>query len=115
MLKHYASLLNYLRSVDLDIWAERLPKDINTGLSEQRYGDLRPWRQALEALPTIKPGAVDLCSGVKLGQKSDCSPQQYQQLERQLRTLIPWRKGPFSVFGIHIDSEWRSDWKWERL
>ncbi|MDX8407697.1 MAG: tRNA 5-methoxyuridine(34)/uridine 5-oxyacetic acid(34) synthase CmoB, partial [Mariprofundaceae bacterium] len=29
--------------------------------------------------------------------------------------LHPWRKGPFDFFGIHIDTEWRSDWKWNRL
>ena len=29
--------------------------------------------------------------------------------------LHPWRKGPYEVFGLHIDTEWRSDWKWDRL
>ena len=29
--------------------------------------------------------------------------------------LHPWRKGPFNLFGIFIDTEWRSDWKWRRL
>jgi tRNA (mo5U34)-methyltransferase len=28
---------------------------------------------------------------------------------------MPWRKGPFSLFGIDIDTEWRSDWKWDRV
>jgi tRNA (mo5U34)-methyltransferase len=28
---------------------------------------------------------------------------------------MPWRKGPFHVHGIHIDTEWRSDWKWDRV
>jgi len=28
---------------------------------------------------------------------------------------MPWRKGPFNVHGIHIDTEWRSDWKWDRV
>ena len=28
---------------------------------------------------------------------------------------MPWRKGPFSVFGIDIDAEWRSERKWQRL
>jgi tRNA (mo5U34)-methyltransferase len=28
---------------------------------------------------------------------------------------MPWRKGPFTVHGIHIDTEWRSDWKWDRV
>jgi tRNA (mo5U34)-methyltransferase len=27
----------------------------------------------------------------------------------------PWRKGPYNLFDIHINTEWRSDWKWERL
>lgn len=27
----------------------------------------------------------------------------------------PWRKGPFRFLGWEIDTEWRSDWKWERL
>jgi tRNA (mo5U34)-methyltransferase len=28
---------------------------------------------------------------------------------------MPWRKGPYSLYGINIDTEWRSDWKWERV
>ncbi|MDH3641434.1 MAG: tRNA 5-methoxyuridine(34)/uridine 5-oxyacetic acid(34) synthase CmoB, partial [Gammaproteobacteria bacterium] len=27
----------------------------------------------------------------------------------------PWRKGPFHLFGVDIDCEWRSDWKWQRV
>jgi len=29
--------------------------------------------------------------------------------------LHPWRKGPYNIFGNFIDTEWRSDWKWNRL
>jgi len=28
---------------------------------------------------------------------------------------MPWRKGPFHLYGVDIDTEWRSDWKWQRL
>lgn len=38
-----------------------------------------------------------------------------EQLAGVLRQLQPWRKGPFNLYGISIDSEWRSDWKWQRL
>lgn len=31
------------------------------------------------------------------------------------KDLIPWRKGPFNLFGMEIDAEWRSDKKWNRL
>ncbi|MHC5156775.1 MAG: tRNA 5-methoxyuridine(34)/uridine 5-oxyacetic acid(34) synthase CmoB, partial [Planctomycetota bacterium] len=27
----------------------------------------------------------------------------------------PWRKGPFELFGVKVDTEWRSDLKWARL
>ncbi len=29
--------------------------------------------------------------------------------------LIPWRKGPFRLFDLELDAEWRSDAKWDRL
>ena len=32
-----------------------------------------------------------------------------------LKELKPWRKGPFKVFNIHIDSMWQSNLKWQRF
>src|SRR5688572_29419447 len=32
-----------------------------------------------------------------------------------LNRLAPWRKGPFNVLGVHLDAEWRCDFKWSRL
>jgi tRNA (mo5U34)-methyltransferase len=32
-----------------------------------------------------------------------------------MRGFMPWRKGPFNIFGIHIDAEWRSERKWNRV
>jgi tRNA (mo5U34)-methyltransferase len=37
------------------------------------------------------------------------------ELRRLLEAFHPWRKGPFCLYGIQIDAEWRSDWKWARL
>ena len=28
---------------------------------------------------------------------------------------MPWRKSPFDIFGVEVDTEWRSDWKWQRI
>jgi tRNA (mo5U34)-methyltransferase len=33
----------------------------------------------------------------------------------QLGALGPWKKGPFHIQGIHLDSEWRGDLKWDRV
>lgn len=36
-------------------------------------------------------------------------------LEEQAKSLVPWKKGPFKLFNLEIDAEWRSDYKWQRL
>lgn len=42
-----------------------------------------------------------------------------EQLPSDARTalddLMPWRKGPWQFADVHIDAEWRSDFKWERI
>ncbi|MBT7371650.1 MAG: tRNA 5-methoxyuridine(34)/uridine 5-oxyacetic acid(34) synthase CmoB, partial [Gammaproteobacteria bacterium] len=32
-----------------------------------------------------------------------------------LTALKPWRKGPLRIGETFVDTEWRSDWKWQRL
>lgn len=32
-----------------------------------------------------------------------------------LKRFMPWRKGPYRFFGVTIDTEWRSNAKWERI
>jgi tRNA (mo5U34)-methyltransferase len=78
-------------------------------------GDLARWRRSLEALPALTPGSVELQQAVRIGDAADCSSAEQSALRLALQGLIPWRKGPFELFGIHIDTEWRSDWKWDRL
>lgn len=41
--------------------------------------------------------------------------QQADCLESIAESLKPWRKGPFQLFDLEIDSEWRSNLKWDRI
>ncbi len=52
---------------------------------------------------------------VDFGGELPLSPGDEKHLRGALTALMPWRKGPFRYFGIDIDSEWRSDWKWDRI
>jgi tRNA (mo5U34)-methyltransferase len=52
---------------------------------------------------------------VTIGRPADLNAAQTQQLEGALVGLKPWRKGPFNLFGIRIDSEWNSALKWRRI
>ncbi len=118
MLNYYQSLLTALtqhKSNTLQRWSDRLPEDINNGLCEKRYGDLAGWRHALEQLPQTVISTHNLKDSVTIGAHSDCAPDIIETIKQQLESLIPWRKGPMSIHGININTEWRSDWKWDRV
>ncbi|MGH1485444.1 MAG: tRNA 5-methoxyuridine(34)/uridine 5-oxyacetic acid(34) synthase CmoB [Cellvibrionaceae bacterium] len=112
---HYQSLKQFLHDLEQDQWANELEQQVNDGLCEKRYGDLPAWKKAFQQLPDIHPSTIELSQSVSIGQKSDANKEVRATLEQSLRALIPWRKGPYTLFDIHIDTEWRSDWKWDRL
>ncbi|WP_373080564.1 tRNA 5-methoxyuridine(34)/uridine 5-oxyacetic acid(34) synthase CmoB [Zhongshania sp.] len=95
-------------------WAALLPEQISSGLNESRYGDLPRWKEALKSLPALTPSKIQLNTS-RVGATGDISELQRGALVQALKGLHPWRKGPFELFGVHIDTEWRSDWKWDRL
>lgn len=72
--------------------------------------------QALDKLPEVKPSSIDADRDcIRIGRSTDLSDNQRASLYEALVDLKPWRKGPFEVFGIGLDSEWDSAIKWNRL
>ena len=95
-----------------DIFAEALARRTDP----KRHGDLPRWLASLAALPDTPASTVDVNQDtLKIGAKEDLDSAQLSQLKTCLQQMIPWRKGPFSFFGVHVDTEWRSDWKWQRI
>ena len=111
----YASLYPQLVDLGLEEWAGRLPEILAAAFDPARQGNLPGWLAAIENLPLIKPSQVELRERVAIGDPEDLAGFDRDILIRDLKTLHPWRKGPFNFFGIDIDTEWRSDWKWDRL
>lgn len=110
------SLVDSWRGTPLAPWADVLPGQIERGLSPQRYGDLPRWQEALEALPDIAVDRISLdASAVGAATAQPVSDALRAALRSALQGLHPWRKGPFDLFGVYIDTEWRSDWKWDRI
>jgi len=99
----------------LRLWGELLAQQIESGLSSDRYGKLEQWQSAIHSLPALKVANIDLLNEVKISSTQSLSAESINAIEQELKQLHPWRKGPFNFFGIHIDTEWRSDWKWDRL
>ena len=112
----FRPFLDRLAETRLAAWREPLEQAVLRRLAEGAHGDLDRWESALATLPDLRPGRVQLaraCVGIELGQP--LAPGQTAALREALMGLHPWRKGPYCLCGVQIDSEWRSDLKWDRL
>ncbi|WP_455813090.1 tRNA 5-methoxyuridine(34)/uridine 5-oxyacetic acid(34) synthase CmoB [Pseudomonas graminis] len=98
----------------LSHWLETLPAQIAAWQRESLHGHFKNWDRSVEYLPALTPEKLDLLHSVT-ADSSHLSARQREGIEKLLRNLMPWRKGPFSLYGVNIDTEWRSDWKWERV
>lgn len=92
----YEALWRCFSNIGVESWQQATEALIQTRLSDAAHGDFPQWRATIERLRSL-----DL--------------DQTQDIRDALMSLAPWRKGPFDLAGIHIDSEWRSDLKWARL
>ena len=100
----------------LEPWLEILPRQVEAGLSNDSYGKLAEWQAALAQLPDIQAGNMDFNADiVSIGGEPGLDKKEKARLEEILKKLMPWRKGPYRVHGVYIDTEWRSDFKWQRL
>ncbi|MEC4748274.1 tRNA 5-methoxyuridine(34)/uridine 5-oxyacetic acid(34) synthase CmoB [Methylomicrobium sp. Wu6] len=112
----YQDLYSALREAKADAWADTLPEQIAAALDPARHGNLPRWQALLDRLPLLSPSLRCLTSdSVQIGRAEDIAVADRALLSEIVRELIPWRKGPYDLYGIQIDTEWRSDLKWERL
>ena len=104
------ALYSVLHEAGFSAWAEELKLKQADWLIH--HGDYSRWNKALSQLPEIsQPTGVFNKPAVTI--EGDC--QQPAQLNDALKGLMPWRKGPFQFDEILVDTEWRSDYKWDRV
>lgn len=111
----YQSLLNALHEKGVSAWADQLSRQLQDAWNERVHGDWTRWAAIIDQLPELSTNARDLLSCVLIGNELDISDAERLHLTDLLMGLHPWRKGPYQLFGIDLDAEWRSDWKWARL
>lgn len=76
----------------------------------------RALSRIVEDYCTLTAAGLDFTSrAVRIGYPDEIDDGIRDRLRESLLAMQPWRKGPFEVFGIGIDSEWRSDLKWDRV
>lgn len=76
-----------------------------------QHGLSAQWQHAVDSLPDISASLV-LEHSVSLQTETAVDTTAVTQA---LQALKPWRKGPFDVFDVDLDAEWRCDLKWQRI
>lgn len=107
----YRRILN----TKLECWLNQVPALLNQVQKEAQHGDFAKWQKSISHLPKAELSSIELKKQVRLGQASDLNQGQQQRLIALLKNFMPWRKGPFELVGVALNTEWRSDWKWDRV
>ena len=111
----FSNFYQLIAKSPLSHWLETLPAQVAAWQREALHGKFREWERAVEFLPELTPWRLDLLHSVTAESETPLSEGHQLRVENLLKNLMPWRKGPYSLYGINIDTEWRSDWKWERV
>jgi tRNA (mo5U34)-methyltransferase len=70
-----------------------------------------PIYEALQKLPHINADLI-LDDIVTLSTKETID---FHEIEQLAKMMMPWRKGPFNIFSVFIDTEWQSQIKYNLL
>ncbi len=109
------NLFSALVTEGLGDWRTSLEPLIAERTGEHAHGDLKNWREAVDGLPEIDRLPAELDAAAVGAPNATLDARDRAALRKSLLCLRPWRKGPFVIDGIHIDAEWRSDLKWDRV
>ena len=113
-LDTYQSLWEKLVEQSAGDWANQLNPLLESKFDVSNNGNLKQWIAVLDALPEVTNSNFHCDRIVSMG-GTEAPPVSDNDIDDLLRRLHPWRKGPLEISGVHIDTEWRSDWKWDRL
>jgi len=85
-------------------------------ISNQSYqvnnGNIPKWSQAIDIIDSLPKGKLSLKQPyININHDSIDS----ESLLNALHKLTPWRKGPFKINDLTLESEWDGDMKWQRI
>ena len=97
-------------------WLTQLPTALGKALDPEAIGELRRYQDALQKLGTLPALPKAIFTQRFVGHTQHAwSESQQAEIYAAAKMLMPWRKGPYQFGDLHIDTEWRSDFKWDRL
>lgn len=114
---YYQDLVEFMQTEKqpFNKWGQVIEQQLHDFYVATPHGDMQRWLDAFLQLPDLKQVNCELNQSAVEFQSDEITQEQNQAALAALQGLMPWRKGPFQFFDTKVDTEWRSDWKWDRI
>jgi len=109
-LINFYGFLDFIKNGELEQWGNSVVSIAEKNISEN--GNVSRWTAALEKIPKIACDCFEENGKVVIASNENTDDL---LIHSALREFMPWRKGPWKILNIEIDTEWRSDLKWNRF
>lgn len=107
---------DYLHSFSKNCDVKALKKIWDERSQWMQRDSAKKYRELIDRLPIVDKVSTNFeKSIVEIGKRHEVNDENHKLIIEMAKELIPWRKGPFNIFGIDIDAEWKSDLKWDRI
>lgn len=95
----------------LSVICEQLA-DISKQAFAVNNGNIPKWETAINAIKKHPKGAINYQAPYLT---INTTGGDSEHLQQSLKSLMPWRKGPYQIADLQLESEWRGDMKWCRV
>lgn len=116
----YEESFNILKATKLNDFISILTNSIEKAVLKDNFDQYMLWNEVHKSLPSIETNSNEI--NLKDYEYIKISDSKKFKFETEridfiniLKKYMPWRKGPFEIFGIFIDTEWQSNLKWNRV
>ena len=113
LLAHFDDFLLQQKDEVFVEHAQGLKDILRQLLKGKKHGDFARWYDAYQSFLDRECDVDFYSDAVRIG--SELSEGERVEIKAKLMALHPWRKGPFSFFGVQIQTEWQCWMKWNRL
>jgi len=72
------------------------------------WKNIAPMKESLDSLPTPKVKGYKLLDAIEIELDEVWEKENIAKITECAKLMLPWRKGPFKIGSLFIDTEWRS-------
>ena len=112
---HLEVFFEFTKNSNLEQFHPQLRHVVQQYYELKNHGRSIEWDRTLESMPQIECAEYSFTDDSVCIVKPEHLALDSLEYKQHLKAFMPWRKGPWNLLGVEIQTEWHSDWKWQRI